>query len=320
MKFVSLAGRKTVQAILGGLLLFTSCSDTTKKPVGFIEPAQMEEVLYDYHLGLSMSSNLPYAENYKKESYLNYLYEKHGITAAQFDSSMVWYTRHTKEMTTMYDNLTNRFKGKRTYLQELIALRDNAFKGSLEGDTVDIWQGSSLHWLSDYPLTNKVAFEMKADSNFRPKDRFLWEADFLFLQPDSQRVVVGLSILLDNDSVIGKTETFTASTHMAVLLQADTDSVYTIKQVNGFIYYTDSATHNLGVFVNNIHLMRYHDLSDTVAVVSQELMPEVELTQGQKDSLEEVKRQAADRAFPTEVLAPAPNSIQLMEQDKRATR
>lgn len=319
MNFFFKSSRLTLLAVIV-LLVATSCSDTTKKPEGFIEPVKMEEVLYDYHLGLAMSTNLPYAENYKKESYLNYLYEKHGVTAAQFDSSMVWYTRHTKEMTAMYSNLTERFKGQRTHLQELVALRDNAFKGTLAGDTVDIWQGSSLHWLSDYPLTNKVTFEIKADSNFRPKDAFLWEADFLFLQPDSQRVVVGLSILLENDSVIGKSELFTASSHMALSLQAASDSLLAIKQLNGFIYYTDSAKHNLGVFVNNIHLTRYHDLSDTLQVATTEVQPAPELTQSQKDSLAEVRRRAADQAFPTERLAPAADAPQLMEQNRREIR
>lgn len=315
--------RQVVQVVVLSILFLTACSNTDKKPKGFIEPTKMEEVLYDYHLGLSMSTNLPYTENYKKESFRNYIFAKHGVTAAQFDSSMVWYTRHSKQMTDIYTNLTTRFKDQRTNLQDLIALRDNTFKSSLVGDTVDIWQGSSLHWLTDYPLTNKVLFEMKADSNFQIKDEFLWEADILFFEPDSQQVIVGLNIHLANDSVIGKTECFTASSRLSLFLKADTDSAVAIKELNGFIYYSDSAKHNLGVFVNNIRLTRFHDLTDTITVVSDnsvEDQKEVELTQVQRDSLKEVRRKADDAAYPTEVLAPPLDSPQLMHSDKNKSR
>ncbi|MGL5273235.1 MAG: DUF4296 domain-containing protein [Phocaeicola sp.] len=315
--------RRVGQLAILSILFFTACSKTAKKPEGFIDPEKMEEVLYDYHLGLSMSTSLPYTENYKKESYRNYIFAKHDVTPAEFDSSMVWYTRHAKELTEIYKNLTERFKGQRTNLQDLIALRDNTFKGSLVGDTVDIWKGIRLHWLTDYPLTNKILFEIKTDSNFQIKDEFLWEADIFFFEPDSQQVVVGLNIHLANDSVIGKTERFTSSSRLSLFLKADTDSAIAIKELNGFIYYSDSAAHNLGVFVNNISLTRFHDLTDTTTVAPKNPMPiqdAVELTQSQKDSLKEVERRAADVAYPTETLAPALDAPQLMNSDKIKSR
>ncbi|MGL4852440.1 MAG: DUF4296 domain-containing protein [Phocaeicola sp.] len=299
------------------LLLLTACSDTEKKPKGFLEPEKMEAVLYDYHLGLSMSSNLPYAENYKKESYRNYLFEKHQVTAAQFDSSMVWYMRHTKELTQIYSNLTEQFKEQRATLQELVALRDNTFKGSFEGDTIDIWHGSKLHWLTDHPLTNKVVFEMAADSNFRAKDAFLWEADLLFLEPNNQELVVGLNILLANDSVIGETRTFTASNKLELYLKADSDSAYSIKQLNGFIYYTDRTDKKVGVFVNNLILTRYHDLTHTPTPSAvEESESNKELSPNEKDSLVEVARKSVEEAYPTEVLAPTPDTPQLVAPNK----
>ena len=35
-----------------------------------------------------------------------------------------------------------------------------------------------LLWLTEAPLMNKVTFELKADTNFYPKDMFVWDVDF----------------------------------------------------------------------------------------------------------------------------------------------
>ncbi|MGL5937853.1 MAG: DUF4296 domain-containing protein [Phocaeicola sp.] len=265
-------------------LFITACS-TGGKPKGFIEPHKMEEVLYDYHLAFSMSNNLPYDERYKKESFQNYVYEKHRITAAQFDSSMVWYMRNTKELTEIYTDITARFKEHRSYLQDLIALRDNHYKGSLAGDTVDVWHGSRLHWLTDYPLTNKVKFEIKSDSNYFDHDAFLWEADLLFLEPVGQQVVVALNIHLSNDSVIGKVERFTNSSHLSIYLKDESDSCYAIKQLNGFIYYMDSLKSGRGMFVNNISLTRYHELKYGMLIQPSHLFHKNDSLMIQEDSL-----------------------------------
>ena len=63
-----------------------------------IHPDKMEDILYDYHLTTAMSGNISYDENYKKEALRNYVYRKHHVTKAEFDSSMVWYTRHTENL------------------------------------------------------------------------------------------------------------------------------------------------------------------------------------------------------------------------------
>lgn len=49
-------------------LLVSGCGK--KYPDDILQPAQMEELLHDYHLASSMTNELPYSENYKKQAYL----------------------------------------------------------------------------------------------------------------------------------------------------------------------------------------------------------------------------------------------------------
>lgn len=116
-----------------------------------------------------MGNNLSYSDNYQKEAYKNYVFEKHHITEAEFDSSMVWYTRHTEELASLYKKLGERFRSEKKHMQELLALRENKPAVSLPGDTVDVWYDRKLYWLTDVPLANKVTFEIPADSNFKAR-------------------------------------------------------------------------------------------------------------------------------------------------------
>ena len=51
-------------------------------PEDIIQPDRMENILYDYHLSISMGNNLSYSDNYQKEAYKNYVFEKYHITEA----------------------------------------------------------------------------------------------------------------------------------------------------------------------------------------------------------------------------------------------
>lgn len=46
-----------------------------KIPSDVIQPEVMEPLLYDYHLATTLSSDLVYTENYKKDAYLNYVFK-----------------------------------------------------------------------------------------------------------------------------------------------------------------------------------------------------------------------------------------------------
>lgn len=243
--------RKFGWIILLGTTLMTGCGKSMPDEV--IPPAKMEKVLYDYHLTLGLSSKLPSSEDHKKQAYKNYLFKKHNITEAQFDSSMVWYTRNSQELSAIYQNLDKRFSREKTKLHALLQERHINIT-TQPGDTVNIWHYYPVYWLTDTPLNNKFTFTMKADENFWVKDAFRWNADVTFLKPG--KATIGLNIHFKNDSVIGKTITLNPGTN-SLYVQADT--INEIKDINGFIYVEkDSAHQTPSVLISNLSLMKYH--------------------------------------------------------------
>lgn len=241
-----------------------------KVPKDIIQPQDMENLLYDYHLATTLSADLPYNENYKKEAYLAYVFKKHHVTEAEFDSSMVWYSRHSDEMTTIYENLQKRMEDMSDQLKKQVARHTGEISVSLSGDTVDLWQNRTVYWLTPFGLTNKLAFDLKADTSFHERDRLVWEADFTFMPKGARsgRLVMGLNLTFDNDSTQGITRVVSMSGMQHLVIRPD--SAFKYKNVEGFMYYT--GPENSSVLVNGIQLMRYR-------------MPEVQPQASPADSL-----------------------------------
>ena len=236
--------------LIACLALLTSCGKEI--PDEIIQPSKMERVLYDYHLTLGMSEN---SKNTEKEARKNYIFQKHGITSAEFDSSMVWYTRESKELMSIYENLNKRFKREYEHVERLLESREEANTRSFaSGDTVDIWMKEDILWFTKAPLNNRLTFEIKADSTFHPRDAFNWNMNYYFMADGE--AIMGLNVIYENDSVIGMTKSITESGPQSIYLH--TDSAYNIKSLNGFVYVPQNQAKQPNILLHKINLTRYH--------------------------------------------------------------
>jgi hypothetical protein len=221
-------------------------------PDEIIQPSKMEKVLYDYHLTLGMSEN---SKNTEKEARKKYVFQKHGITAADFDSSMVWYTRESQELMGIYENLNKRFKREYEHVERLLESREEINTRSFaSGDTVNIWMKEDILWFTKAPLNNKLTFEIKADTTFHQRDAFDWNMDWFFMAEGE--AIMGLNVIYDNDSVIGITKSITESGSQSIYLH--TDSAYNIKSLNGFVYVPQNQAKQPNILLHKINLTRYH--------------------------------------------------------------
>lgn len=244
-----------------------------KIPDDIIQPGDMENLLYDYHLASAMTGSLPYDETYKKDAYFKYVFQKHHVTEAEFDSSMVWYTRHSDVLSDIYTRLKGRFEDDARNMKTQVAKRDNQIDVSMSGDTVDVWQDRTLYWLTTSSLTNKILFDLKADTSFRTRDAMVLMADFHFMPKtvsSGGRAVIGLNFYFDNDSVQGITRTITASGPQRLYLRPD--SAFTIRNISGFVYYSNEKNVEGSLLVNDIHLTRYHMKSPATIVSADSLI------------------------------------------------
>ena len=97
------------------MLLLGGC---TIRPHGVLSGRKMEQVLYDLHRtdGVLQVSGLYYRQESEVNPYYLWVMEKNGITQAQFDSSLVWYTDNPQIFNKIYPRVIRRLEEERTAL------------------------------------------------------------------------------------------------------------------------------------------------------------------------------------------------------------
>ena len=130
----------SVKRILGTgiffVLIFTACEQI---PSHIIAPEQMETLLIDIHKAEAISDNLTqYASDREKERLRQSVFDRHHVTQAQFDTSLVWYSEHMTKYSQIYNNVTARLKEEDDAVKTLLVERKSS-PLTRPGDSIDVW-------------------------------------------------------------------------------------------------------------------------------------------------------------------------------------
>jgi hypothetical protein len=257
---------------MAGCLFLGSCN--RRRPKGVLSKNEMAQVLADYHLTYSIAQNLPFDKRYQIPLLIKGTLRKHNITEAEFDSSLVWYTRNPRDLNIIYTRV-NRILTEReaSVEQEIDAQLADANGQPVEeeaeaprrsfaaGDSVDVWQEKRFYPMNRMASTRRMEFVLSPDSTFEATDRLEWEFNARFL-PASGKGGKAVAFLLARyrpDSIMVCSQILHKNGHYSFDLQ--NDSARTLQQLWGFIqYYPGDDEKSNGVnqlFVERIRLMRY---------------------------------------------------------------
>lgn len=250
-------------AVMALLFCVSSCKPSL--PSGVLSKGKMTDILYDYHLALAMAHMDDNGDKGQSLAYREAVLRKHDVTSAEFDSSMVYYMRHTELLEDVYKDLTDR------YNNEITAMGGSAKEGgefanlSATGDTANVWNlAASMVFMPVKPF-NSTSFDIKVDSTFHKGDRLMLDFDAQFIYQDGMRNGVAmLAVQFGNDSIAQRTIMIQSTQHYSVEL-SDADSLG-IKSVKGYFMLmngdngTDvsSQTTLKLMFLEHIKLIRMH--------------------------------------------------------------
>lgn len=173
-----------------------SCSSDSSQDI--LSKGEMEDILYDIHLSQNMDiSGDSKSQELKQISNREAIYKKYDITSAEWDSSYLYYCRHTDELHEIYENLTERIRNEVVDLGGEVALDE-----SLSGDTANIWTSERNFILMQQAPYNLKTFSIASDSTFKAGDMVTLQFDNKYIFQDGNReIVVVLAADLANDSV-----------------------------------------------------------------------------------------------------------------------
>lgn len=260
--------RGLLYKMLAGIVCMLCIGCKPSVPSDVIQPRDMEDILYDYYLSREMASK-PSSEgdpNYLHSLYYQAVLKKHGVTEAEFDSSLVYYYGHAEDFAKIYSCVNDRMQeyGKS------IGVNTNGMGGTLTqysatGDTANIWRGATCVMLMPVAPYNRFDFEMKADTTYHKGDSFMltFMTNYLY-QQGTKEATAYIDVKYSNDSIASFSSTISVSGQSQ--LRVMECSKYDIKEIRGFVYLNrgndESETMKL-MFIDNIQFVRFHKNENT---------------------------------------------------------
>src|SRR5574344_1222217 len=252
--------RKLFLFILSSVVIALLAGCKPGVPSDYIQPGEMEDILYDYHVAQAIATNDAGSNPRNQLLYKMAVLKKYGVTSAEFDSSMIYYMRHTERLHSIYENLAKRLSED---AMELGANTNDINKYSTlsnKGDTANIWAGDKSAVLNPTPAFNKLTFKISADTTFHKGDHFLLNFNAVFMFQDGVKDgVAALYIAFDNDSVASQVIHMSVSDHYELHIEGDKH--HAIKNISGLIFLSKGGTSLTTMkllFLDNIQLIRFH--------------------------------------------------------------
>lgn len=250
-------------AVMALLFCVSSCKPSL--PSGVLSKGKMTDILYDYHLALAMAHMDDNGDKGQSLAYREAVLRKHDVTSAEFDSSMVYYMRHTELLEDVYKDLTDRYNNEITAMGGNVSAGGEFANLSATGDTANVWNlATSMVFMPVKPF-NSTSFDIKVDSTYHKGDRLMLDFDAQFIYQDGMRNGVAmLAVQFGNDSIAQRTIMIQSTQHYSVEL-SDADSLG-IKSVKGYFMLMNddngtgvsSQTTLKLMFLEHIKLIRMH--------------------------------------------------------------
>jgi len=237
---------------------------TPSVPSEYIQPGEMEDILYDYHIGQAMikADHSPENIDFEKTKYFLAVLHKHGVTQADFDSSMVYYYSNLVRLKTIYTEVNQRLSDEANELGASVGDISRYSQYSASGDTANIWNGVSDLMLIPYPTMNRYDFYLKADTSYYKGDSFMFQfvTEYIW-QSGMKDVVVCIASKYEGDSIIQTVNHISTSGLSQIRIPANRENK--LKDMHGYIYLGkgdgEENNNRQMMFLSKLQLIRFHN-------------------------------------------------------------
>lgn len=247
--------------VLFALLLLMACKP--KVPDEYIQPDEMEDILYDYHIAQAMAKErgVGSMDVERNRNFLAVL-KKYKLTQADFDSSLVYYYSHMERLKDIYLGVNERLSDEAKLIGAAVGDINRYSSYSASGDTANIWTGRTDLLLVPRPAFNRFDFTVNVDTTFYKGDSFMFQfmSEYIW-QSGTKDAVVCIVSKYEGDSIIQTVNHVAISGIAQVRVPANRDNK--IKEMHGYIYLSaggeDLSTLRKMMFISQIQLIRFHN-------------------------------------------------------------
>ena len=250
--------------IVFGFLLVLLSACTPKVPGEYIQPDDMEDILYDYFVSQGIAKeedmeNTSRVMDYRRKLYFEAVLKKYNLTQEEFDSSLVYYYTRSDRFVKIWKNVQERLGEAAMEYGASAGEVETYTTSTLTGDTANIWNGVISQLLIPYAPHNRLQYHLQADTAFRKGDSFMlaWNSNFLY-ESGSKDAVAYMAVKYKNDIIVSTVTHFSVDGRTQIRIDGCDEPV---KEISGFIYlgkgYDPTSTMRM-LIVTDIQLIRFH--------------------------------------------------------------
>lgn len=161
---------KYILTIIIATLFIVGCNTT---PNDVLPKEEMAQLLADIHIGESIVDveRTKYYSDSLKKTVKQSILIKHHVTQDQLDTSFAWYGRNIEEYIAVYDRVIEILDEDIMRLGSSIGDKTMV---SLEGDSVDAWQGYRSYSFNNKMASQYISFSLPKDHNWEKGDYYIW--------------------------------------------------------------------------------------------------------------------------------------------------
>lgn len=233
---------------LAGLV---ACS---KVPGDVLSEKEMQAVLVDMQLAEAMISNNyeVYRNDTVKAALYTSVFNKHGITEADYDSSLIWYGRNIDIYMEVYDRALNDLSKRITQLGDVQA--DAAPTSS--SDSINIWPRRKYLTLQPGKVFNGATFEIKPETKYSSGSTFVLGMQIWGLRKQMHfHPEIRLSVDQGDTTLTVNAQITHDGYHETILRSLPTKQVM---RVYGFIHMNNADSSYYKVYIDSLSLFKYN--------------------------------------------------------------
>lgn len=231
--------------------LAIACS---KVPDGILSEKEMQTVMTDMLLAEAMigTDYKQFKEDAAKEALYQSVFRKHGITQADYDSSLVWYGRNLDIYMKVYERVLADLNKQMTELGDIQA--DAAPVSNR--DSVNIWPRRSYLTLQPKALFNGAIFDIKPETNYSSGSIFVLGTRVWGLS-GKETYVPEIRLSADQgDTIVTVRNRIEKDGYQETILR--TLPTKKVRRVYGYIRLDNTDTTYYKIYIDSLNLMKYN--------------------------------------------------------------
>jgi len=152
---------KLMQKLVVLMMLLMALVACNNRPSGVIDESDMTDILTEMHTldGVLVAKGLQYGNNDAKQHYYDYILKKYDVSRAEFDTSLVWYTKNPKKFVFIYDDVLERLSTLENEVRSNKYHPIDSIELAKRND--DVWNKDRKYHFSEDSVRTRLNFEIK---------------------------------------------------------------------------------------------------------------------------------------------------------------